>query len=255
LKDGLRARLSPLKGGRKFCLDDAKLVRAMGGLRLVLPRGSIPLWNSAVLTADFRWAMFQRREIGLERLLVRVFGDECKRWKTNKENQNMITNMRPRTARLLAITLGVVLAFAFSQTAFAEDNYYWINAKTGKPYPSSHLVPLGMKPSDVEADPNHFTIPGHGITLVRDSNGTWIDAKTGKPYPSSRLVPLGMKPSDVEADPNHFTIPGHGITLVRVPRPEEQTPEATHVGGSSPTGSTPPTHFVTPVPISMPCGH
>ena len=85
------------------------------------------------------------------------------------------------------------------------------------------------------------------LSLNPPAHAVWFDAKTGEPV---HVTPRG---AGNEASANQAVFGGHSVYWV--PLSKVQNPEATHVGGSSPTGSTPPTHFVTPVPISMPCGH
>jgi hypothetical protein len=54
---------------------------------------------------------------------------------------------------VLALTIG------FSQPANAQTgDCGWIDAKTGQPYPSGSLVPLGIKEINFQADPNHLNI-------------------------------------------------------------------------------------------------
>jgi outer membrane immunogenic protein len=121
-----------------------------------------------------------------------------------------------------SFVFAALVVSAFIHTANAQTAYCgWIDAKTGQPYPAGSLVPLGMKPINFEADPNHYTTPS-GRNFVRDPSLGWIDAKTGQPYPAGSLVPLGMKPINFEADPNHYTTPS-GRNFVRVPCPQPQT--------------------------------
>ena len=141
------------------------------------------------------------------------------------------------------------LALLGSVINASADDACWINAKTGKPYPPSRLVPVGTSIHEFQADPNHVYIPpGPGIpgggnlagNWVR-VGGTWTNAKTGEPYPPSRLVPVGTSIHEFQADPNHVyippgpDIPGGGNLAgnwVRVPCPP-QTASSTglYLGG------------------------
>jgi hypothetical protein len=135
----------------------------------------------------------------------------------------------------------IIPPLALAQTV-SVNKCCWINAKTGKPYPSSRLVPVGMRGTDFEADPNHYhysSTEGEfgGTNWVRDSEGSWINAKTGKKFPCDRLVPVGMSGTDFEADPNHYhysSTEGEfgGTNWVRVPCPPPGTA----------AGTAPPSH-------------
>jgi opacity protein-like surface antigen len=136
-------------------------------------------------------------------------------------------------AAMLAVTVGT-----FSHPANAQTgNCGWIDAKTGEPYPSGSLVPLGMKEINFQADPNHYTTPS-GRNFVRDPALGWIDAKTGQPYPSGSLVPLGMREINFQADPNHYTTPS-GRNFVRVPCPPTSTASSTIGSGYRTPGISP----------------
>lgn len=76
------------------------------------------------------------------------------------------------------------LLFLVGGAAFAEEKCCWINAKTGEPYPSSRLVPLGMKPIDFEADPNHFRVPDAGGHL----HGNWVRVPCPPPETAGHAI-------------------------------------------------------------------
>ena len=130
----------------------------------------------------------------------------------------------------------ITLALSLNPPAHAV----WFDAKTGEPV---HVTPRG---AGNEASANQAVFGGHSV-YWDDKCKTWKDSATGKEV---HVTPRG---AGNEASANQAVFGGHSVYWV--PLSKVQNPEATHVGGSSPTGSTPPTHFVTPVPISMPCGH
>ena len=145
---------------------------------------------------------------------------------------------------LLVMFAGVACsAFAQTQAANLRTRYCWIDAKTGKPYPSLHL-PRGSNvttdsngnivPGDVSivpGDPTHAFNAKTGQNLHQDPDGTWIDSATGEPYPTNDL-PAGSNvttdsngnivPGDVSivpGDPTHAFNAKTGQNLVRVPCP------------------------------------
>lgn len=138
--------------------------------------------------------------------------------------------------RLALFPLALLLTLATGRLAAADDATIWVIARTGRPYPPSQIVPLGMLPYHAQQDPDHFHIRPNGdhprgLDLERDENGGWVDARTGQPYPTDKLVPLGMKWSDYLRDPDHYrTGPSdrypHGVDLFRVPRPDEPKGDA-----------------------------
>ena len=116
-------------------------------------------------------------------------------------------------------------------------NSCWINAATGNRVPT---FPPGYKPG--LDDPNHSSIPGHGLNFVRLPDGNWINSGTGNPVPT---FPPGYNPG--LDDPNHSSIKGHGLNFVRVPCPppkqrtKKQTTKKTRPAKQQPVTQAAPT--------------
>jgi hypothetical protein len=129
-------------------------------------------------------------------------------------------------AALSLATAAPISAEAQTAAASSGNCPYWIDVKTGQPWPS---VPQGSSPQNISPGDKDWHNPRNGRSFAQLPDGSWIDVQTGQPWPS---VPQGSSPQNIFPGDKDWHNPRNGRSFALVPCPPTQTSmSGVYIGG------------------------